>query len=167
MWFVLCFSSQGADSENAKAIPTEETEELDTKLVCSRITNLPSPKELILCTWYCMLHKIRIHILHVHVRVLQKKKISVVGFITPDYTNYWQVFRSIGYKSVNIDVGIPFDSARGLIPNTAGRVDSSKGMPLLLCLLLMHRHCMIVKLCDIVPVLWFKQYYKVSVKSPA
>ena len=96
-----------------------------------------------------------------------KKKISVVGFITPDYTNYWQVFRSIGYKSVNIDVGIPFDSARGLIPNTAGRVDSSKGMPLLLCLLLMHRHCMIVKLCDIVPVLWFKQYYKVSVKSPA
>ncbi|CAH1273967.1 FDXR [Branchiostoma lanceolatum] len=38
------------------------------------------------------------------------------------------VLRSIGYKSVPIDDTVPFDSQKGVIPNTAGRVTGCKGL---------------------------------------
>ncbi|XP_066292188.1 NADPH:adrenodoxin oxidoreductase, mitochondrial-like [Branchiostoma lanceolatum] len=38
------------------------------------------------------------------------------------------VLRSIGYKSVPIDDTVPFDSQKGIIPNTAGRVTGCKGL---------------------------------------
>ncbi|KAI8512207.1 hypothetical protein Bbelb_088460 [Branchiostoma belcheri] len=38
------------------------------------------------------------------------------------------VLRSIGYKSVPIDETVPFDSQKGVIPNTAGRVKGCKGL---------------------------------------
>ncbi|XP_078692035.1 NADPH:adrenodoxin oxidoreductase, mitochondrial-like [Branchiostoma floridae x Branchiostoma belcheri] len=38
------------------------------------------------------------------------------------------VLRSIGYKSVPIDETVPFDSQKGVIPNTAGRVTGCKGL---------------------------------------
>lgn len=37
-----------------------------------------------------------------------------------------QVFRSIGYRGVSVDKSIPFDSNKGIIPNTNGRVLDSK-----------------------------------------
>ena len=37
------------------------------------------------------------------------------------------VLRSIGYKSIEIDQSVPFDSQRGIIPNTAGRVTGNSG----------------------------------------
>lgn len=38
------------------------------------------------------------------------------------------VIKSIGYKSVQIDEGIPFDGRKGVIPNTRGRVDGVPGL---------------------------------------
>ena len=39
---------------------------------------------------------------------------------------YSQVLRSIGYKTIQIDRDIPFDSVTGTIPNIAGRIIDSK-----------------------------------------
>ncbi|XP_048757810.1 NADPH:adrenodoxin oxidoreductase, mitochondrial-like isoform X2 [Ostrea edulis] len=38
------------------------------------------------------------------------------------------VFRSIGYKSVPIDLGLPFDERKGIIPNNKGRVLDRPGL---------------------------------------
>ena len=38
------------------------------------------------------------------------------------------VLRSIGYRSVPIDASLPFDHGRGVMPNTAGRVDGVPGL---------------------------------------
>ena len=40
------------------------------------------------------------------------------------------VLRSIGYKSLPIDPDLPFDTSKGLIPNSRGRVVNSSGMPI-------------------------------------
>ena len=39
-----------------------------------------------------------------------------------------QVLRSIGYTGVPVDQAVPFDTKRGIIPNTNGRVDGHPGM---------------------------------------
>jgi len=38
------------------------------------------------------------------------------------------VLRSIGYQSVRVEEGIPFDDKRGVIPNEGGRVESEPGL---------------------------------------
>ena len=38
------------------------------------------------------------------------------------------VLRSIGYRSVAADPVLPFDQARGVVPNTAGRVEGAQGL---------------------------------------
>jgi len=40
--------------------------------------------------------------------------------------DFTQVFCSIGYRGVSVDKGVPFDSDKGIIPNTNGRVLDSK-----------------------------------------
>ena len=38
------------------------------------------------------------------------------------------VLRSIGYKSVPVEAGIPYDEKRGIIPNINGRVEGENGL---------------------------------------
>lgn len=42
------------------------------------------------------------------------------------------VLQSIGYKSIQIDQSVPFDSKRGVIPNNDGRVVDAPGKRLLI-----------------------------------
>ena len=38
------------------------------------------------------------------------------------------ILRSIGYKSIPVEAGIPYDEKRGIIPNTHGRVEGENGL---------------------------------------
>lgn len=38
------------------------------------------------------------------------------------------VLSSIGYRSLPLDPAVPFDSQRGIIPNSMGRVDGAPGL---------------------------------------
>ena len=38
------------------------------------------------------------------------------------------ILRSIGYKSIPVEAGIPYDEKRGIIPNTQGRVEGENGL---------------------------------------
>ena len=39
---------------------------------------------------------------------------------------YPQIFRSIGYRGVSVDKSVPFDSDKGIIPNSNGRILDSE-----------------------------------------
>lgn len=38
------------------------------------------------------------------------------------YTHVYKVLRSIGYKTLPVDSGVPYDEKKGTIPNKQGRV---------------------------------------------
>merc|ERR1719361_2343450 len=55
---------------------------------------------------------------------------SVVNTGKTEIINCGLVLRSIGYKSIPVESGIPFDEKRGMIPNENGKI---MGFPGLFC----------------------------------